>query len=72
VTKEYGAIGDQAGVSETGADDVICGNAISGVGYAPRDRCKTLPNPRPPAWVRPVGIFSFAAEWRPVVRAKPL
>lgn len=67
ITKKYGAIGDQAGVSDTGADDVICRNAISGVGYAPRDSRRTLPNPKPPAWVRPVDIYSFAAAWRPVV-----
>ncbi len=68
VTKKYGAIGDQAGVSDTGSHDVICDNAISGVGYAPRDSRSQLPNAKPPAWVRPVDVFSFAAAYRPVVK----
>jgi hypothetical protein len=68
VTKKFGAIGDQAGISDSGSRDVICDNAISGVGYAGRDNRKTLPNPRPPAWVRPVDIFSFAAAYRPRVK----
>jgi hypothetical protein len=68
VTKKYGAIGDQAGVSDSGSHDLICDNSISGVGYAPRDSRKSLPNPRPPAWVRPVDIFSFAAAYRPDVK----
>jgi hypothetical protein len=68
VTKKYGPIGDQAGVSDSGSHDVICDNSVSGVGYAPRDSRKSLPNPKPPAWVRPVDIFSFAAAYRPVVK----
>jgi hypothetical protein len=67
VTQKYGAIGDQAGVSDSGFKDVICDNAISGVGYASRDSRKSLPNPKPPAWVRPVDIFSFARAFDPVV-----
>ena len=60
VTPKYGAIGDQAGVSDSGDRDVICDNSIHGAGYAPRDRTSTLPNPRRPAWVRPVDLFSYA------------
>jgi hypothetical protein len=60
VTTKYGAIGDQAGVSDSGDKDVICHNVISGQGYAPRDKTSSLPNPRPPAWVRPIDLFSFA------------
>jgi hypothetical protein len=53
-------IGDQAGVSDSGNADVICYNSISGGGYRPRDKTSTLPNPAPPAWVRPIDLFSFA------------
>ena len=67
VTPKYGAIGDQAGVSDSGDRDVICDNSIRGQGYAPRDKTRALPNPRPPAWVRPVDLFSFAAAYRPHV-----
>jgi hypothetical protein len=34
---------------------VICNNAISGAGYAPRG---SLPNPVPPAFVRPIDVVS--------------
>jgi hypothetical protein len=68
VTRKYGAIGDQAGISDSGARDVICDNAISGVGYLGRDSRSTLPNPKPPAWVRPIDIFSFAAAYHPRVK----
>jgi hypothetical protein len=61
ITPKYGAIGDQAGVSDSGDRDVICDNSIRGVGYKPRDKTSTLPNARRPAWVRPVDLFSFAA-----------
>ena len=67
VTPKYGAIGDQAGVSDSGDRDVICDNSIRGAGYAPRDKTRTLPNARRPAWVRPVDLFSFAAAFRPHV-----
>jgi len=60
VTPKYGAIGDQAGVSDSGDRDVICDNSIRGIGYAPRDRTSTLPNAHRPAWVRPVDLFSYA------------
>jgi hypothetical protein len=63
VTKKYGAIGDQAGLSDSGDADVICHNAISGIGYAPRDNRHTLPNPKPPAWVRPIDLFSYAPAY---------
>jgi hypothetical protein len=65
VTTKYGAIGDQAGVSDTGNRDVICHNYINGAGYAPRGKTSTLPNPKPPAWVRPVDLFSYAAALKP-------
>jgi hypothetical protein len=68
VTKKYGPIGDQAGVSDTGSHDLICHNAISGAGYAARDSRSSLPNPKPPAWVRPIDIFSFAAAYHAVVK----
>jgi hypothetical protein len=67
ITPKYGAIGDQAGVSDSGDRDVICDNSIRGQGYAPRGKTRALPNPRPPAWVRPVDLFSFAAAFRPHV-----
>ena len=51
-------VGYQAGVADTGNLDVICGNAISGAGYAPRDASSTLPNPPPPAFVRPIDVVS--------------
>jgi hypothetical protein len=69
VTTKYGAIGDQAGVSDSGDRDVICHNYITGAGYSSRDKTSTLPNPRPPAWVRPVDIFSYAPAYKPDVYA---
>jgi hypothetical protein len=51
-------VGYQAGVSDAGNDDVICNNTISGAGYAPRG---SLPNPAPPAFVRPIGVVSEPA-----------
>jgi hypothetical protein len=62
---KYGLVGDQAGVSDSGDRDVICDNSIHGIGYAPRDATSTLPNPRRPAWVRPVDLFSYAPAYRP-------
>lgn len=67
VTTKYGAIGDQAGVSDSGDLDVICDNAISGTGYSPRGYTKALPNPKPPAWTRPIDLFSFAPARDPQV-----
>ncbi len=67
VTTKYGAIGDQAGISDSGDLDVICHNQISGSGYAPRDKTSSLPNPPPPAWVRPIDLFSYAAARSPRV-----
>jgi hypothetical protein len=54
-------VGYQAGVADFGNVDVICDNAISGAGYAPRDATSTLPNPPPPAFVRPVDVVSGPA-----------
>ena len=51
-------VGYQAGVSDEGNDDVIWDNAISGAGYAPLG---TLPNPLPPAFVRPIDVVSGPA-----------
>lgn len=51
-------VGYQAGVQDTGDRDVICDNAISGAGYAPRDATSSLPNPPPPAFVRPIDLVS--------------
>jgi hypothetical protein len=62
-----GYVGDQAGVSDTGNSDVICNNKINGAGYFPRDKTSSLPNPPPPAWVRPVDVFSYVAAIHPVV-----
>jgi hypothetical protein len=64
----HGIVGDQAGVSDSGRGDKICDNAVSGPGYAPRDKTRALPNPPAPAWVRPVDIFSFATAIKPYVR----
>jgi hypothetical protein len=61
----HGLVGDQAGVSDSGDRDVICDNSIHGSGYAPRDATSTLPNPRRPAWVRPVDLFSYAPAFHP-------
>jgi hypothetical protein len=55
------AVGYQVGISDTGSHDVICGNHISGAGYAPRDATKSLPSPPPPAFVRPIDTVSVAA-----------
>lgn len=60
-------IGDQAGVSDSGDADVICHNAISGRGYATRDKTSSLPNPPAPAWVRPIDLFSYAPPIHPSV-----
>jgi hypothetical protein len=60
-------IGDQAGVSDSGNADVICSNSISGSGYRQRDKTSTLPNPAPPAWVRPIDLFSYAPAIHPSV-----
>jgi hypothetical protein len=54
-------VGYQAGVADFGNVDVICDNAISGAGYAPRDAISTLPSPPPPAFVRPVDVVSGPA-----------
>jgi hypothetical protein len=51
-------VGYQAGVSDEGDGDAIGDNAISGAGYAPLG---TLPNPLPPAFVRPIDIVSGPA-----------
>lgn len=51
-------IGYQAGVDDIGDRDVICDNVISGAGYAPLG---SLPNPAPPAFVRPVDVVSTPA-----------
>jgi hypothetical protein len=53
------AIGYQAGVSDTGNRDLICANAVYGAGYAPLDATSSLPNPPPPAFVRPIDVVSF-------------
>lgn len=54
-------VGYQAGVSDVGRNDVICGNAISGAGYAPLGATSSLPNPAPPAFVRPIDTVSAPA-----------
>jgi len=51
-------IGYQAGVADAGDHDVICENVISGAGYAPLG---ALPNPSPPAFVRPIDVASTPA-----------
>jgi hypothetical protein len=61
VTGFSATVGYQAGISDTGNQDVICGNFISGAGYAPRDATSSLPNPAPPAFVRPIDIVSTPA-----------
>jgi hypothetical protein len=61
VTGFSSTVGYQAGISDTGSHDVICGNHISGAGYAPRDTTHSLPSPPPPAFVRPVDTVSVAA-----------
>jgi hypothetical protein len=60
-------IGYQAGVTDSGSHDTICDNDISGAGYAPRDATSTLPNPSPPAFVRPIDVFSFAPPVHPEI-----
>jgi hypothetical protein len=52
-------VGYQAGIADIGDRDVICLNAILGVGYAPLDATSSLPNPPPPAFVRPIDIVSI-------------
>jgi hypothetical protein len=54
-------VGYQAGISDVGRDDVICGNTISGAGYAPLGTTSSLPKPAPPAFVRPIDTVSTAA-----------
>ena len=51
-------IGYQAGVADVDNHDVICDNAISGAGYAPLGATRSLPNPPPPTFVRPIDIVS--------------
>ncbi len=51
-------VGYQAGVDDIGDRDVICDNVISGAGYAPLG---SLPDPAPPAFVRPVDVVSTPA-----------
>jgi hypothetical protein len=51
-------IGYQAGVADVGNRDLICGNVISGAGYAPLDATSSLPHPPPPAFVRPIDVVS--------------
>jgi hypothetical protein len=53
------AVGYQAGVSDTGNRDLICANSVYGAGYAPLDATSSLPNPPPPAFVRPIDVVSF-------------
>lgn len=57
-------IGYQAGITDSGDDDTICDNIISGTGYEPRDATSTLPNPAAPAFTRPIDVFSFAPPRR--------
>jgi hypothetical protein len=52
------SVGYQAGVADEGDGDTIRGNSISGAGYAPLG---TLPNPTPPAFVRPIDVVSGPA-----------
>jgi len=61
ITGFSSTVGYQAGISDTGNRDVICSNYILGAGYAPRDATRSLPNPPPPAFVRPIDIVSEAA-----------
>ncbi len=68
VTAKGTAIGDQAGISDSGRYDTICDNAISGIGYEQRDSASSLPNPAPPAWVRPIDIVSFAPALTPTIK----
>ncbi len=51
-------VGYQAGISDTGDRDVICDNAISGAGYLALGATSSLPNPPPPAFVRPIDTVS--------------
>jgi len=55
------AVGFQAGVSDVGNHDEICGNAIGGAGYAPLGATSSLPHPPAPAFVRPVDIVTGPA-----------
>jgi hypothetical protein len=52
------AVGYQAGVSGADNHNVICDNAVFGAGYAPLGARSSLPDPLPPAFVRPVDIVS--------------
>jgi hypothetical protein len=54
-------IGYQAGIADVGNHDVICDNAISGVGYAPLGATTSLPTGTPPAFVRPIDTVSGPA-----------
>jgi hypothetical protein len=56
------AVGYQAGVTDVGNHDIVCLNAVSGAGYAPRDASSSLPNPPAPAFVRP-------STWSPARRS---
>lgn len=60
-TNQTPNVGYQAGVSDEGNHDVICDNAISGPGYAPLGSTSALPNPAPPAFVRPIDTVSGPA-----------
>ncbi len=51
-------VGYQTGISDTGNQDTICDNDVSGAGYAPLDATSSLPNPPAPAFVRPVDLVS--------------
>jgi hypothetical protein len=58
----FGAtVGYQAGVEDVGSGDVICDNTILGAGYAPLGATSSLPNPPPPAFVRPIDTVSVPA-----------
>jgi hypothetical protein len=61
ITGFSSAVGYQAGIEDIGNRDVMCGNNISGAGYAPRDATNSLPSPPPPAFVRPIDIVSVPA-----------
>jgi|GEM_PF-882427 len=54
-------VGYQAGISDTGDRDFICGNSISGAGYAPQGTTSSLPSPPPPAFVRPIDMVTGPA-----------
>jgi hypothetical protein len=54
-------VGFQAGVSDIGNRDEVCGNVINGAGYAPLGATSSLPHPPAPAFVRPVDIVTGPA-----------